>query len=637
MDESQVSILNAKNCSSSSSSALSSKTGNTPQCNGASECRTLLHLPESHGLQLLSVLRSFREQGLLFDFTIKVQEQSFPCHRCVLAACSDFFRAMFEVDMRERGDGSVTLGNQCPVAVCLFLDFAYSGEMLIADSNVDMLFQLASFLQVSVLSEACSNFVIRAMDLSNCLSLFSLAEAYGSASLLQSANDFVVQNFAELSKTHDFLDMQVNVLEACLRSDALNVPSEEAVVMSLLRWIRHDLSERQKLLPGLLSLTRFHHLPAPVLKTLRDADDLLCNSESCLALLSEAQSRQDQYSGLLSDARPATTQSYIFIHKTEENGEIRHSFCYHLETDQWKELGTGHGEGTAMMPDPPGSYLTSFAEKIFVTGGCRGNCCRAIRLHVAEPFHDATDEVWCFCPVTLTCTPAPAMLKPRTTHTAVTCLDRIYVIGGRTRGSRGGAPSLLEVEYFNPLTQTWSSVSPLPTAIYYPEASACGSVIYTLGSEVEITDSFNPSLDCFFSYDAQQDQWSRLVAEFGQFFHATLVKAVSIDNTLHICDLSTYKVYSFCPETCVWKGQGSFECAGFNAGAVGMKDKIYILGGDYSPDEITDEVQVYHSGRSQWEEVAPMPRALTEFHCQLISFNRYKDPWGTRDTADTHS
>lgn len=50
--------------------------------------------------------------------------------------------------MRERGDGSVTLDNQCPVAVCSFLDFAYSGETLITDGNVDMLFQLASFLQV---------------------------------------------------------------------------------------------------------------------------------------------------------------------------------------------------------------------------------------------------------------------------------------------------------------------------------------------------------------------------------------------------------------------------------------------------------------------------------------------------------
>ncbi|KAM7399388.1 hypothetical protein PAMP_018661 [Pampus punctatissimus] len=614
-----------------SSSPPSSKPGSGPLCNGVPERRTMLRVSESHGLQLLGVLRSFRESGLLFDFTIKVQEHTFPCHRCVLAACSDFFRAMFEVDMRECGDGSVTLGNQSPVAVGSFLDFAYSGEVLITDGNVDMLFQLASFLQVSVLSRACSDFLIGTMDLCNCLSLLSLAEAYGSTSLLQSANKFVVQNFNDLSKTQEFLEMQMNVLEACLKSDSLNVPREEDVVMSLLRWIRHDLPGRQKLLAELLSLTRLHHLPATALKTLCDSDALLCDDESCLALLSEAQSRQSQYSGLLTDARAATLQSYIYIHKTEENGEIRHTFCYCLETDQWKELGIGHGEGTATMPDPPGAYLTGYAEKMFVTGGCRGNCCRAIRLHVAEPFHDATDEVWCFCPVTLTCTPAPAMRKPRTMHTAVTCLDRVYVIGGRTKGSRGGAPTLLEVEYYNPQSQSWCSVSPLPTAIFYPEASACGSVIFTLGSEVELTDSFNPSLDCFYSYDVQEDQWSRLVAEFGHFFHATLVKAVSIHNTLHLCDLSTYKVYSFCPETSVWKGEGSFECAGFNAGALGMRDKIYILGGDYSPDEITDEVQVFHSGRSQWEEVAPMPRALTEFHCQLVSFNRHRDPWG--DTA----
>lgn len=64
-------------------------------------------------------------------------------------------------------------------------------------------------LQVSVLSKACSDFLIGTMDLYNCLSLLSLAEGYGSASLLQSANEFVVQNFFELSKTQDFLDMQV--------------------------------------------------------------------------------------------------------------------------------------------------------------------------------------------------------------------------------------------------------------------------------------------------------------------------------------------------------------------------------------------------------------------------------------------
>lgn len=102
--------------------------------------------------------------------------------------------------------------------------------------------------------------------------------------------------------------------------------------------------------------------------------------------------------------------------------------------------------------------------------------------------------------------------------------------------------SIFQVEYYNPLTKTWCSVSPLPTAIYYPEATSCGSLIYTLGSEVEFTETFNPLLDCFFCYDAQKDQWNRLVAEFGQLFHAILVKAVSNNDTLHLCDLSTYKV-----------------------------------------------------------------------------------------------
>ncbi|XP_070983182.1 kelch repeat and BTB domain-containing protein 3 [Oncorhynchus clarkii lewisi] len=595
------------------------------------EHRSELCVSEAHSQQLLGMLRSFRERGLLFDFTITVQDQTFPCHRCVLAACSDFFRAMFELDMRECGDRMVTLGNQSPEAVRCFLDFCYCGEMVVTHENVDMLFQLASFLQVSVLFRACSDFLTGTLELSNCLMLLALAEGYGSASLLQQANEFVVQNFHDLSMTTDFLDMPLGVLELCLGSDSLSVPSEEVAVRSSLRWTSHNLQTRQRLLPRLLALLRLHHVPTHTLQALARTENLLSGDQLCVSLVSDAVSRQTQLSGLLPDARPATTQSYIYIHKTEENGDIHHSFCYCLDTDQWRELPQGQGVGFSMTPDPSGSSLTSYAEKLFVTGGCRGNCCRTVRLHVAEPFHDATAEVWCYCPVTHTCTPAPDMGKPRTMHTAITTLDRLYVLGGRTRGEREGTPSLMEVEYYDPLAKTWTSVSPLPTAIYYPEASACGSIIYTLGSSVEISDSFNPSLDCFLRYDAVSDQWSHLVAEFGQFFHATLVKAVSVNNILHLCDLSTYKVYSFCPETCVWQGEGSFECAGFNAGSVGVANRIYILGGDYSPDEITDEVQVYHSGRGQWEEVTPMPRPLTEFHCQVISFNRYRDPWGGRD------
>lgn len=47
---------------------------------------------EDHGQKILSVLQSFREQNVFYDFKIIMKEEIIPCHRCVLAACSDFFR-----------------------------------------------------------------------------------------------------------------------------------------------------------------------------------------------------------------------------------------------------------------------------------------------------------------------------------------------------------------------------------------------------------------------------------------------------------------------------------------------------------------------------------------------------------------
>ncbi|XP_076832555.1 kelch repeat and BTB domain-containing protein 3 isoform X2 [Brachyhypopomus gauderio] len=529
---------------------------------------------------------------------------------------------MFEVDMRERDDGTVTLSNLPPRAVRAFLDFAYLGEIEIMEENVDMLFQMASFLQVGLLSRACSDFLIQTLDLSNCLHLLAVGQGYGSPRLLSQATEFVTANFHTLSSSPDFLEMPAGVLERCLPSDSLGVPDEESVLRALLRWIQHDPETRRHKLPGLLQHVRLHHLPPARLEELGHSEELLLEHSECTGMLAGALARATEFPGVSTDARPSTAASYIYVHKTEESGATRHAFCYDVAADRWRELP----REASRLADLPGSSLAAFGEKLFVTGGCRGSCCRAVRLHIAEAQHDATDEAWCYCLVTGVLAPAPPMGRARTMHASVTAVQRVYVVGGKARGTRD-TRSLRDVEYYDPLRRSWVSVSPLPRRIYFPEAAACGSVVYALGSELEVSEAFNPSLDCFFRYDTAADQWCHLVAEFGQFFHATLVKAVAVSETLYLCDLSTYKVYSFCPDTCVWKGEGSFECAGFNAGAIGVRDKIYILGGDYSPDEVTDEVQVYHSGRSEWAEVAPMPRPLTEFHCKVLSFNNYRDPW----------
>lgn len=589
-------------------------------CNGATEKKNVSLLAETHGKQVLNVLQNFREQNVFFDFTIFVKGEKFPCHRCILAACSDFFRAMFEVHMRERDDGSVKISNLSPEAMRAFLDFAYTGHAEISETNVEMFFQMSSFLQVSLLAKACSDFLIKTLDLINCLQLLSISESYGSTALYNHALLFVVQHFSLLLKSSDFLEMNAGLLEKCFEADGLNVPDEDTVLNALLLWTQYDIDLREKHFPQLINLVRLHQLPKETLENVMESESLLLNNPKCMESINDALKKLKEFNGLFPDARPSTTEKYIFVHKTEEPSMLKHTFCYNIESDTWKELPAIN------IIDFPGSSLVSFGEKIFITGGCNISCSRSIRLHIAERYHDATDQTWCYCPRTNNFNEVPSMKNSRTMHTTVIAMNQLFVVGGKTRGARE-IRSLLNVESYNPLTKKWRSVSHLPRGIYYPEATACNDIIYVLGSEVEIADTFNPSLDCFFKYNVSSDQWSELVAEFGQFFHATLVKAVPVNCTLYICDLSTYKVYSFCPDTCVWKGEGSFECAGFNAGAVGIADKIYILGGDYAPYEITDEVQVYHSSRSEWEEVSPMPRALTEFHCQVIQFNRYQDPW----------
>ncbi|KAM9031246.1 kelch repeat and BTB domain-containing protein 3 [Sarcophilus harrisii] len=590
-------------------------------CNGIPpDKKSSCLVAEEHGQQILNVLQNFREKNVFYDFKIIVKDEIIPCHRCVLAACSDFFRAMFEVNMKERDDGSVTISNLSPKAVKAFLDYAYTGKTEITNDNVEMFFQLSSFLQVSFLSKACSDFLIKSIDLVNCLQLLSISDSYGASHLFDHALKFVQHHFSLLLKSTDFLEINFGVLQKCLEADELNVPEEESVLKAVLNWTKHNLESRQKHLPHLMQKIRLYQLSEETLQDCLISEDHLLKSTKCFDIIRDAIKCVQHSSGLYPDARPSTTEKYIFVHKTEETGENQHTFCYNIKTDKWKVLPQTH------MIDLPGSSLSSYGEKIFMTGGCKGKCCRTVRLHIAESYHDATDQTWCYCPVKNNFFLVSAMKKPRTMHTSVVALNKLFVIGGKTRGARD-IKSLLDVDSYNPLSEEWLSVSQLPRGIYYPEASACQNVIYVLGSEVEITDAFNPSLDCFFKYNATIDQWSELVAEFGQFFHATLIKAVPVNSTLYICDLSTYKVYSFCPDTCVWKGEGSFECAGFNAGAVGIEDKIYILGGDYAPDEITDEVQVYHSNRSEWEEVSPMPKALTEFYCQVIQFNKYRDPW----------
>ena len=57
-------------------------------------------MTNSHAKTILNAMNSLRKSNTLCDITLRVENADFPAHRIVLAACSDYFCAMFTSEVK---------------------------------------------------------------------------------------------------------------------------------------------------------------------------------------------------------------------------------------------------------------------------------------------------------------------------------------------------------------------------------------------------------------------------------------------------------------------------------------------------------------------------------------------------------
>nr|XP_054413877.1 kelch-like protein 32 isoform X4 [Pongo abelii] len=86
---------------------------------------------ESHNDSVLAALNQQRSDGILCDITLIAEEQKFHAHKAVLAACSDYFRAMFSLCMVESGADEVNLHGVTSLGLKQALEFAYTGQLAV--------------------------------------------------------------------------------------------------------------------------------------------------------------------------------------------------------------------------------------------------------------------------------------------------------------------------------------------------------------------------------------------------------------------------------------------------------------------------------------------------------------------------
>jgi len=115
-------------------------------------------------------------------------------HRVVLAAFSDYFAALFGTGMNESGQSEVTLHDVDGDSFVRIVDFAYSGRIAISADTVQKLLETANYLGIEQVKNGCCKYLADRFNVSNVLSVLTMADGLGLQSLVSRVKSFLLIN-----------------------------------------------------------------------------------------------------------------------------------------------------------------------------------------------------------------------------------------------------------------------------------------------------------------------------------------------------------------------------------------------------------------------------------------------------------
>ena len=242
-----------------------------------------------HAARVMHLMNEHRKTSKkLCDVTLKVGDRELEAHRSVLAACSPYFLAMFNGELKESTQRVVTLKGLKYKILEILVEFAYTGILDINIDNVQTILSAASLLQFPEVAEICGQFLEHQLEPSNCIGIRKYAEDHNCLKFLPVAEKYIMDNYKQILQSEEFHLLSLNLLLKLVSSCSLNIHYEEQVYNGVIKWIRHDMPERGYLLPKLLAHVRLPLLPISFIVNVVEVEPMIRNSLECRDLVDEA-------------------------------------------------------------------------------------------------------------------------------------------------------------------------------------------------------------------------------------------------------------------------------------------------------------------------------------------------------------
>ena len=533
-------------------------------------------------VELLKRLNLQRGQNYLCDITLVANGgKEFKAHRNLLSAASPFFEKLLQSEMKEKEEGVIRFEDISELILADILEFIYTGSVEINETNATDLIIVAEYLLIEGLKTKSGRFLEQQqMTSSNCISTLNFAEKYRCEELVINSTKFMLENFASVAESEEFLSLKAEEVERWISNDEIRLSAEEDVLKIILNWIEHDKSERKDKFRKLFGQVRLVLLSRDSLLTLV-THELVRKDPDCLTKVLEA-----------IDVVPTASEDIISqsLRKRLETQAIvvgggECLLCYLPllpEKDAWKTMSnlTKPRQNLSQY-----TKMINFHDQLYTFNGC------------STQRYDPVFNIW----VTL-----ELGISHRTEY--LDCRGQLYAIHIDDSETTGKTST---VKKFDVESYSWLSFHSSESGCRYDSCFvAAGNCLYVLGGEATRNYSHPEYVTVAERFDTIGHQWEKIAdmqqergEAFGVAFQGKIFVAGGKDRSRK--EINSCEVYNITTDE--WQFIGRLNVPRSHGSMLCVNGTIYVLGGSRPRYANAYTVEVYDPVGNKWTQKTTIP------------------------------
>ncbi|XP_007908117.1 calicin [Callorhinchus milii] len=572
-----------------------------------------------HSTYILQALNIQRQKKECCDVVINVGSHSFAAHQNILTAVSPYVKDLiYSCNIQPSDELSVTIDidYMSPLSVEQLLDYFYTGKIIIADKNVEDLLKGAKYFMIKRLKSHCVEYLELILDRQNYMYTLMLAENYDLLDLSPTVYTYVRDQFFDLCCTNEFLECPYHILLKLIKDEDLHAANEDQVLLTLIRWTKHNLEDRKVHFSKLFSNIYLNGVTDEMLSEVSSEEQLIKNNANAVCAIVDVLSRrkQENPTSLLHFQRKGTLMDVVLVLGGQSSdGNFRNGvYAYIIDENKWIKV-------THMPYRAAALGAVSTQKYLYVTGGTNEQ-------------NASLKSAWRYDLDKATWSKLPDLPMGLVFHSMIACNGLVYTVGGSVAPRK----YISTIYRYDEKKEKWTTIGRMSVPMDCAEIVTKGDrYIYIATGRCMINERISRVgvVDCFDTITGEVKQSLTFPIEFKHrpvvAFHGE--HNLSVQSHKHNIDVNLQKFKANKTAKRVPLLPNSTKLEVCHAMCL-IRDMVFVCGGTSAMDDgdvkeysVNKNAFVLEANAGMWKEVAKPIEALessaccrTKLQCKLI-------------------